>query len=298
MRGWLVALVLSIAAPGAAAAPRVHLEWTTPLGSMCPTRATLDDDVEQLTGQGFVSDVSAADVRVVGQVERGELALIAHIEAHTADGTPLGTRELRANVDDCASLRRPLAMVLALLVDQPIQPRPALGYALGVEVAAITGLMPRTTGSVGVNAFIAPVPWLGVRAQLGYLWPMIAETPAGSGARLSALGGALALCPRLLRSQDTTLWLCAGAQSGATFARPRGLVEHSTQRLAFADALAELTGSLRVFRGVRLWLSGGPTLALMRPELYFERSDGSRVSVQRAAQVGAIFRFGLTIGSL
>ncbi|HEY6877801.1 MAG TPA: hypothetical protein VI299_07265 [Polyangiales bacterium] len=295
---WWFVFALSLTASAAADAPRVYLEWKAPRGSMCPTRATLDEDVAQLTGRGFTPEPALAEVHVLGRVERGELELIAHIEAHTADGAPLGTRELRADIDDCASLRRPLAMVLALLVDQPIQPGPSLAYEVGVEVAAVVGLLPRATGSIGASAFVAPLAGLGVRAQVSYLWPVAAETETGSGARMSGAGGALALCPRLLRSHDATLWLCAGARSGVLFARPRGLVDHETRRLAFADALAELTGSMRMSRTVMVWFSGGPTLALIRPDLFLERTDGTRVSVQRASQVGAIFRFGLTIGSL
>src|ERR1700761_5216544 len=98
---------------------------------MCPNGITLRDDVQRLTGQRFVRDARDAEVRVVGRIDQDELEVRALLEAHTADGTPLGTRELRAPADDCAGLRRPLAMVLALLLEQPASRRHRVGLALG-----------------------------------------------------------------------------------------------------------------------------------------------------------------------
>jgi hypothetical protein len=288
---WLLVLVL----PCTARAQSVHLQWAAPAASMCPNRATLSADVENLTGLRFVRDAAAADVRIVGHIEESALGVDAQIEAHTADGTPIGTRELHAGADECASLRRPLALVLALLIEQPRPPHRAT-YALGVELAADTHLMPRTVGGLGLVAFVTPLPRLALRAQ-GNVWlPLVAETTRGTGARLKAFGGALSLCPQLVAGSRLALWACLGAQAGGVFASPRGLSTERSRTLPFVDLLTELAGSWRAGRRVALWLSGGPLFALARPELYFERADGSPVRVQRASPVGVIFRLALTIG--
>ncbi|MET0283294.1 MAG: hypothetical protein ABW352_02450, partial [Polyangiales bacterium] len=174
MKAWLWLWVLAL--PCSAAAQSVHLQWTAPVGSMCPNGATLSADVEQLTGQRFVTDLDAAEVRVVGRIQRGELGVAAQLEAHTADGTPIGTRELRAGSEDCASLRRPLAMVLALLLEQPVPVSHRLPLAFGVELVGDTHVLPRTHGAVGLVALYRPLPWLALRAQADYWWPRVAET--------------------------------------------------------------------------------------------------------------------------
>jgi hypothetical protein len=290
---WWLLWVLAL--PCSAAAQSVHLQWTAPVGSMCPNGATLSADVEQLTGQRFVTDLADAEVRVVGRIERGELGVAAQIEAHTADGTPIGTRELRAASEDCASLRRPLAMVLAMLLDQPVPVSRRLPLALGLELVGDTHVLPRTSGGVGLVVSYEPLPWLALRAQGDYWWPVVAETRRGSGARLQGASGALALCPRLV-GRSVALWQCIGAQAGALLATPRGLLAEGTKTLAFADLVTELALSWSVTPHTRLWASGGPLFALMRPELYFERADGSPVRIHRASPVGAIFRLALTIG--
>ncbi len=291
---WWCLLVLALL-PGTARAQSVHLQWSAPLGGMCPSGATLSADVEQLTGQRFVTDAAAAEVRVVGRIERAYDGVRAQLEAHAADGAPMGTRELRAGSEDCATLRRPLAMVLALLIEQPIPMQHRLPFGLGVELAVDTHLMPRSTGGVGLLAWSKPTSWLGVRAQAHYWWPVRAETSRGSGASLQGVGGTFALCPRLAGSR-VALWSCFGAQAGALFASPRGLTGHGTKKLAFADLVAELALSWQAGQLTTFWASLGPLFSLMRPELYFARNDGAHVRVQRATPVGAIFRFALTIG--
>jgi hypothetical protein len=285
-----------LALPCSAQAQSVHLQWTAPMGSMCPTGATLSADVEQLTGQRFVSDPDAAEVRLVGRIERGELGVAALIEAHTADGTPIGTRELRAPSEDCASLRRPLAMVLALLLDQPIPTSRRVPFGVGVELAGNRHLMPRTSGGVGLVALVAPAPWLRIRMQSHYWWPLLAETVRGTGAQLQALDGALSLCPKLAGGATLGLWGCVGVQGGGVFAAPRGLSTRGAKTLMFADLLAELAGSWRAARRLTFWISGGPLFALSRPKLYFDRADGTPITIQRASPIGGILRFALTIG--
>lgn len=289
--------MLVLALPSSAEAQSVHLRFSAPVGSMCPNGPTLSADVEQLTGQRFVADPEQAEVRVVGRIERADLGLRAQLEAHTADGTPLGTRELRAETaDDCASLRRPLAMVLALLLEQPVLQRRRFPLALGPELAGNTHVMPRTAGGVGLLAWLEPAPWLGLRFSAEYWWPVIAETRSGSGARMQGAGAALAFCPRLLGGARVVFWQCLGVHGGALRAQPRGLTSDRPKQLVFLDLLSELVLSVRLARGTALWAASGPLFALTRPELYFEHADGAPVTVHRARPVGAIFRLALTIG--
>jgi hypothetical protein len=289
---WLFVLAL----PCTARAQSVHLQWTAPVGSMCPNGATLSADVEELTGQRFVADPDAAEVRLVGRIERGELGVAAQIEAHTADGTPIGTRELRAPSDDCASLRRPLAMVLALLLDQPIPTSRHVPFGLGVELAGNTNLLPRSSGGIGLLALVTPASWLRIRMQSHYWWPLNAQTDGGSGARLQAVDGALSLCPKLAGGASLGLWGCVGAQAGGVFASSRGLSTQATRTLLFADLLAELMGSWRAARKLTVWVSAGPLFALSRPRLFFDRADGTPITIHRASPIGGIFRVALTIG--
>jgi hypothetical protein len=295
VRWWLVLTCALL--PRVAQAQRVHLDWEAPVGSFCPTGSTLSADVEQMTGQRFVKDAGQADLLVVGRVERGQLEVVARIDAHTQDGTPLGTRELRAVGEDCASLRRPLAMVLALLLDQPAaRARAPFWFAGGVEVALDTQLLPAVSGTVGVLGMLAPSSWLRVRTELAYAWPRVAETERGQGATLEALQGALALCPRLAGNTQVGLWFCAGGQAGRLFAGSRGLVGQQRKSMGAGAAFLELALSWQLTRSSTLWASGGTQLSVLRPELYFLRSDESRVQIHRASVLGAILRIGLTIG--
>jgi hypothetical protein len=296
VRLWLIAWVGLFAAHARADGPRVHLTWTVPMGMMCPAQSALASDVEQLTGQRFVADRERAEVRLSGRIEGGADGMIARIDAHTADGTLLGTRELSAA--DCPSLRRPLGLVLALLLDQPEparRTRSGWSTALGVQAALDGTVLPRIAPGLGLSLTTLPHPGLRVRAAASYWFPERAETARGSGADLFALSGGLGLCPRLVAGTRAGLWLCFEVQAGRTLATPRGLDSDARRSIGFANASLELAGSLALGRGSALWLAVGPAVSLTRPALYFDRPDGSRVPVHRAPPVGAIIRLALTM---
>lgn len=294
LRLGLLACVCLFALRARAEESRVSLSWSVPTGMMCPSRALLASDVEALTGRRFVDEARDADVRLFGQVDGSTAGVVARIEARAADGALVGTRQLSA--EDCPALRRPLGLVLALLVDEPAPERVRARWrsALGAQFAIDSTVMPRVSPGIGLLATLDPRAWLRLRLGVSYWLPERVETPRGEGARLSGVSGELALCPRLAGGARLGLWLCLAAQAGRVIAEPRGLTMAERKSLGFGDGSLELAGSFAIGRA-ELWLAAGPALSLARPELYFERSDDARVAIHRAPTFGGIFRLAMTI---
>lgn len=109
----------SRAAPSAAPAPPLaaRLEYTRDAAAArCADAAALQDAVSrQLGAPVFEREPPTHLVRVqITGVRRG---LRAQIEVRSADGTPLGAREIDSRSSDCAELSSALALAIAIAID-------------------------------------------------------------------------------------------------------------------------------------------------------------------------------------
>ena len=122
-----VSLTIALAAIAARAADgersRARLELVrTPGTESCIEKRSLERDVERRLRRKVFQEPAGLLVEV--RLARAENDWAAGIVLYDAHGRELGRRELDTEADDCSALDASLALVLALLVDSPPEPRP------------------------------------------------------------------------------------------------------------------------------------------------------------------------------
>lgn len=285
-----------------ARATRLHLSWRHPVGSMCPTAAMLERDVEELVGTGQFVPLEEAQIIVRGDVKPSPTGFVAHLQVESAAGKVLGTRDLVAPAEDCASLRGTLAVVLIMLLDAPMERIADVRVSrnvvrFGASASLLSGALPRVTPGLGITFALDHDRDLRLQLDATYWLPVRVENAAGFGAMFQAVGLSTVLCPRLNRGATRFgVWLCGGAELGALHASALRLEQPTSQPTRLL-AQAELEGvlSVRIRRSFELFAACGLAAALSRPSFYMQHASGARQELHRPAGVGVLFRLGLTI---
>lgn len=300
--GAAIALCALWAAPVRAELATAHLVVQRPAESFCPTHAVIEGDVNALSGRRVFVPEGEADLEVQCVIEDDREGARAQVEVRDGAGRSLGTRELRAEGDGCASLRKPLSLVLSMWLDReppPEAPQPAVAPArravplgLGVAFAGNLGALPRITPGFGAWLDVGVHPHLDLRFAGAYWLPVHVRTSGASGARIQAFGVGAELCPSLaVGVSRVRLGLCTGAQllglTGTAYRLVAGV--RDTVLLGQARLYPEIS---LAFRRMRLAAGAGPTLAFSRPRLLIRRPDGS----DRVAHVPDRFGLQLQLG--
>jgi hypothetical protein len=107
-------------------APRTSsLSWVRmPGAEECIATQPLARAVEERLGRTVFVSAAEADVSVEGRVEGAPKAWRATITLRDSKGALLGTRELTSDKPSCDSLREPLALVIAVMIDPDASSRP------------------------------------------------------------------------------------------------------------------------------------------------------------------------------
>jgi hypothetical protein len=255
---------------------------------MCPTRAVLQADVEQLMGRRVFTSQAEARVILRGAVLDGPRGVSVRIEAADARGNTLGTRELRAAAGQCAALRDAIGLVLTLFVEyegaSTAERDTRLGF--GAELSLAEAPLPRMAWSVGPVLWLALGPVVQLQASGAY-WPAVSiRTARGVGATLEALSLKLRGCARIWAG----LGLCGGIESGVVVSEPLQLRGPQRQVRLLAQGLLEASWELTLVDVARVDVAGGALLSLHRPAFSYSRSDGERMAVYRPQLAGMILR--------
>lgn len=303
---WLLTLLvgwLASAQTAAAAPPLAHFSWTRPVQSQCPTAAMLEDDVEAVLGRrAFTRSADAADLLVRGEIREVDGLVRARLEAKTRDGESLGVRELTAQTEACASLRRTLGFVLALVLDQDLPETAttrAATFYMGPAVAASAGSLPRVAPGVGLSLSVAAHRRVTLHADALYWFPVAVETSRGLGATFQGLSGAVLVCPAIAPDRRTLqVGLCGGLHTTALFASPRRL--DGPRRAVRVLPQGVLSLALRARLGEASFVEAnlGPTLAFARPRYSLTRAGGGPLEVHRPALLGGFLRLALIMTAL
>jgi hypothetical protein len=297
----VVSLLLAATLGARADQVRAHLTWQRPVGTMCPSSDVLQTDVEQLMGRAVFVPRQDADLWVDGVAEDDASGVRIRLDVRDPRGAVLGTRELSAPPGECASLRRALSVVLALLLDQnaavphAAAPSAGTGVAGSLSLGFLTGTLPRIDAGVVLALSLDPPKWVRVRADASYWLPVVAETQRGVGASFQAFRAGLSVCPRLVTSAVVGLWLCTGVELGSVRAAPRELSGLAHQTRLLVQPAMELTLSVRVSSHSSLEAALGILANVLRPNFYYGRANGESASVYRPLLFGGILRVGLTI---
>jgi hypothetical protein len=298
---WLVALLPWTLAR--ADERHVWFQWQRPPASMCPGRAALEADVEDLLGRPVFARESEAELLVRGSVRETSEGAYAVLDAQLADGTPVGRRELVAPAGECASLRQALALVLTLFAEEGegarasrTDPWTTPGRPLwGLTTGLLFGPMPRAEGGLGALLAVELARGLRGRLDASYFLPRSIQTRIGQGARLEAAALGIRICPRLVAAARFTFRGCAGSELGGWFASPKELSATAHRTRLFAQGVVELEVEARVLPRLALTISLGPTLPFARPQFYARTADDKSLTVFRPGLLGAFLRMGVII---
>lgn len=302
----LAVLATSLCALGASRASanaRAHLSWQRPDNASCPSGEAVAHDVGELLGQPVFGPAPAA-VEIAGVLREQGDEVLAELSARV-DGELVGVRQLRAPRGDCAALRRPIALVLAMLLDdagarvEPPRdtPRPQPTRWFGaLSGGAELGLLPRASAALDAGVGLVLGSGLSVALRAGYALPVQAETARGAGGRFQALLGTLSVCPALSHpGRRSVLRGCLGVALDALLATPVGLVgAGSATRLAAALPVS-LSLTTQLSGSTSLELAAGPSFFVVRPTATMSLRDGSELLVHRPAPVAGFFRASLII---
>jgi hypothetical protein len=210
-------------------------------------------------------------------------------------GRPLGTRQLRVKVSDCAALPRGFGDIIArmayestaldagrrptLLAPSPlpfqaqaITQAEATGssehVALGIGAGAVGGLLPSAALGLQLQAATPNYP-VSLRVKLGMIWPQRHDVLRGA-IEANSFDLTLEMCPsyRLGGWERLVLRICIGPRAGVAQARGRDF-EEPTESLTRAFLYVGLSPevSLRLTGSTWLQLGGGLALNVIRPHL-------------------------------
>jgi hypothetical protein len=271
----------------------VHLDWQRPPGSLCPTRAVLEADVEALMEREVFTSTGEARVLLRGSAFDGPDGVLIHIEAKSARGEPLGTRALQAAPGQCATLRDAIALVLTLFVEyeEPSNDEKVIVLGVGAEATIAQVPMPRMALAIGPALSVSIGRVVQLHASAAYWAPVTIQTERGVGAKLEALSLELRGCARAWAG----LGLCTGFEGGALMAVPLELTGPQRQTRLLAHALLEASWELALAGVARVDLAAGALFSLSRPAFSYLNANGEEVAVHRPDLAGVNFRLTIII---
>lgn len=212
---------------GAEASFPIGLEWERAAGAeTCIPEAALRRSVENLLQRRTFAPVEQTAVVIRGRVAptdgqrfRARLLLVV------GDGSVVGQRVLESETSDCASLNRPLSLVIALAVDSlRALPRSTLRleehraptwFEAGPAVFYESAMFPVPMVGGGADARLHLPSFLPIDAGI-FVWPVSTSAigSSGPGAKFLAFTGRLGVCPALALGASAELRACVDAQAG------------------------------------------------------------------------------------
>lgn len=282
----LISMISSKHARADVAPTLTHLSWSAPAASGCfPTRE-LERSVEALLGRKVIAEREVASHELGGVVEQHQGGWFAVLQLEGKRGN---VRRL-SSAKECASLNRPLAIVIATSLDTMAENvttlvhRPAL--VLGLALDAESGVLPR----LALGGRLAASMSLGsgspvLRVHIGARLPERSEKN-GLGARFLAFQPGVATCPELLRRGSLQLALCAGVEAGALMAQALGLSSPRTPSRFLLSVSLEAALAVRVLCELSARIELAPVLGILRPSFYFDDADKNSQVVHRVGLWG------------
>lgn len=278
------------------------LRWIAQQKSGCPTSEEVAASVESvLDRQVFVAE--DCDIRVQGSMAPSPKGgWLARLSFADRSGRSLGTRQLEGVAKDCASMRGPTSLVIALMVEAtestvaivesippaPVsapapttQPPPALraeerAYA---DLRTAYGLLPGVSlgASVGLDATLSGI--LPGRFEASLWLPRSSEP--GPGGRFWAWHTGVALCPSLNTSDRLRVALCGGAQFGLVHARGVNLEDVQSARRPYGHVEARLILSFPLGGSFALSSHLAFAVPFLRPRFVYLDAIDSSLEVHR-----------------
>lgn len=283
------------------------LAWDIQTPSGCPSVKDLEAAVEVVLSQPVFSG-ERCDMKVRGAMTRlpsGGWAV--DLSFATRDGASLGDRHLVGHESSCDSLRGPVALIIALMVEAaehratlsepapapPISTSAPLGgpaaresvssqraglpgiFAVS-EVLVTSGLLPGAGG--GALLGLGASPWTSrwsLRLEGTFLFAK-STVEGAPGARFVGTYAALALCPRLGSTAAVGWAVCAAAAWGTLHASGVGLDDNASVWRTYGHAELRVAATTLVVGPLSLAAHLGVAAPWIRPRFVY--LDGANVT--------------------
>lgn len=291
-----------LAAPAAATETYAATALELAAPAECIERRALIDRVErQLERPGFVDleDAELSVVVAIAAVDDGHYEAQLELRLR-ASGEVLGTRGLRSDARDCASLDEPLAVIVAMLLNVPreelaLPPARSPWEARitargGFGIGALPG--PSVEAELEVGATLRDVMSLGV--AVGYGW---SDTVRAAEGQLFVQGGALRLvvAPIVTSGEAVELSIPLAAGLGIAYAEASGFAASRGQTVLFFDVSAGLRLGILLTPGLALELGGDLRAIPLPPTFSVRNGDGTLEPLFQALPVAGSFHGGLSL---
>jgi hypothetical protein len=316
--------------PGGAPAPLTLSVVRLPGAESCDRGAALASGVEQRLGHSVFGPPQSGAGSIEVTLAADGAAFRASVRSFDAEGQPSGVREVKPAGASCATLVDALVVVLSVMIDpeaalaprpvarplpaappaaappaftpppaepapKPAAPRAARSATLFTRIAF--GELPATSVSFGAGYAhpLGPVAlYLDARASLPTEKRRSIDT---EGVRMSIATATLGLCPLATRDPVLRFTACVGAELGGWFVSSFGVRDPRKGVEPFAAGSARVAAQVALSEQLAVSLAATGSALVLRPELVFDVTDGSRERVydapplSGAAEVGLSTRF-------
>jgi hypothetical protein len=311
------ALAISSASSRASAGPAgvpvgadfpIGLDWERGPGA----EACVGDDALRRAVEGLLQRRVFAPVDQTAVLIRGRVAptashhYLARLTLVVGDGSLVGERTLESDTTDCASLSKPLSLVIALAVDslralpkstlRLDEPKKRWSGEVALAASYERWLLPEPAFGFGVDAILQPPSfWPLEMGVLAWPFPTFARDPLGPGVEVKAIAGRAGLCPWLVRGASVGLRLCLGVQGGRFLANgvsvdvsrsPSNWMVGGAARMAFWVALG---------RRFALESSAGAFIPFIRYRFTYTDESGQEQPLYREPPVALLLELAIPL---
>lgn len=278
------------------------LAWNA--ATECPTSLETARAIEDVLGRRLFKGTSC-DLRVNASLRRDERQnWEAELSFARKDGTALGTRTLQSPSPSCKSLKNPISLVVALMVEDteaqatlrvPKEPEPLDRHTIVfTNLAGSKGLLPTADLGTTLGMDFLAGSWFPSRVDTT-VWMPESATPAGRGGHFWAWQAGLAACPTRGTVDSVRGGFCIGTQAGVMHGRGLGLSPTDSATRAYVDLETRAIVSVPVWASLALTAYVGAAIPLLRPQFAYLDTSGASVDVHRTSAVVLLAGLGLEL---
>ena len=311
-----------------------ELAWQGgPSGSNCIEARELEKAVEASLGRPLFAPKGQADVRVSGAISQADGKWLVRLTLTSAEGEPMGERDLESESADCSALDDSLALVLAVMLDipktripeptrsapepaalpsaappPPASPRvstlrvpkdtpprrPRWSFEVGLAALGAYGLLPEVTFGVRGHVAVKPPEFWKVGVDVGS-YASVDETlgSTDAGASFSPKELGVFVCPFELPGSGFQLEGCLVQHVGTLHVEGFGFDKNEEQARPYVNVGLAFAAGLQIFGPLSVRGGIDTQVPLLRETFRYGSQDGEEPSLFRMAAVLVAGQIGL-----
>ena len=311
-----------------------ELEWRGgPSGSNCLQAQELEASVEARLGRTLFAPKGQADVRLSGAISEADGKWLVRLTLTSAEGEPMGERDLESESADCSALDDSLALVLAVMLDIPktripaptrttAEPaaapsaapppaapprvttlrvpkdtpprRPRWSFEVGLAALGAYGLLPEATFGIRGHVAVKPPEFWKVGVDFGS-YASVDETlgTADAGASFAPKELGVFVCPLELPWPGFQLDGCLVQHVGTLHVEGFGFDMNEEQARPYVNLGLAFAASLQIIGPLSVRGGIDAQVPLLRETFRYGSQDGEEPSLFRMAAVLVAGQIGL-----